>query len=557
MTSFLLLAFTRTRTVLLILGIFIIGGLTAYINIPKESTPDVKIPMLYVLVGYQGISPQDGARLLLKPLEQQLRSLEGVKQMQSTAYEGGVSIVLEFHAGFNSDKALSDVREKVDLAKPDLPRNATEPQIHEINLSLLPVLVVKLSGYAPLRALYRLARDLKDEIESNVSSVLKAEIVGDREDAVEILIDPTRQEKYNLVFEQVVQRFNQNNQIVPAGNLEGKMGKFSIKVPGLLENLNDIKNFPLFNNQRAVIQLKDIADVRRSFKDPTRIAHDRVGLGRSASTVALEISKRTGENLIETVEKVKAVINNLQQNWPHHLHVSYAQDESNHIRDMLKELQNSIILAILLVMAVIIFSLGWRSALLVGLAVPGSFLIGMMAISLLGYTVNVVVLFSLIFSVGMLVDGAIIVVEYADRRISEGVSTKDAYREAAIRMVWPVITSITTILVVFLPLLFWPGVVGQFMKFMPITLIAVLLASLFMALIFIPAIASLMTIPPHRPAHDPENAAHLQSRLIEGYIKILNKGLDKPKRILQGAVVILIVVKILHSFVGKGVGIFS
>ena len=556
MTSFLHLAFTRTRTVLLILSLLIVWGLMAYITIAKESTPDVKIPMLYVSVTYEGISPQDGARLLLRPLEQQLRSLEGVKQMQSTAYEGGASIVIEFHAGFNSDKALSDVREKVDLAKPDLPKDAKEPQIQEINLSLLPILVVKLSGDAPLRALYRLARDLKDEIESNVSSVLKAEIVGDREDAIEILIDPVCQENYNLVFDQVIQKFAMNNQIVPAGNLEKKMGKFSIKVPGLLEGVNDIQNFPLLSNERAIIRLKDVADVRRSFKDPTSIAHDRISSGRSASTVALEISKRTGENLIETVEKVKKVVSNLQQNWPQHIQISYAQDESDHIRDMLNELQNSIILAILLVMAVIIFSLGWRSALLVGLAVPGSFLIGIMAISLLGYTVNVVVLFSLIFSVGMLVDGAIIVVEYADRRISEGVSTKEAYREAAVRMVWPVITSITTILVVFLPLLFWPGVVGQFMKFMPITLIAVLLASLFMALIFIPAIASLMTIPPHKPAHDPENATHFEGRLIEWYIKILNKGLDKPKRVLQGAVVILIAVKLLHSLVGKGIEFF-
>ena len=556
MIHFLLLAFTRTRTVLLILALFIVWGLTAYINIPKESTPDVKIPMIYVSVVYEGISPQDGARLLLRPLEQQLRSLEGVKQMQSTSYEGGVSIVLEFYAGFNSDKALRDVRDKVDLAKPNLPKEAKEPQIQEINLSLLPILVVKLSGDVPLRALYRLARDLKDEIESNVSSVLKAEIVGDREDVIEILVDPSHQEKYNLIFEQGVQRFSQNNQIVPAGNLEKKSGKFSIKVPGLLEDINDIQNFPLLNNDQAIVRLKDIADVRRSFKDPTSIAHDRVSLGHTAPTVALEISKRTGENLIETVEKVKAVISDLQKNWPQHIQVSYAQDKSHNIRDMLKELQNSIILAILLVMAVIIFSLGWRSALLVGLAVPGSFLIGIMAISFLGYTVNVVVLFSLIFSVGMLVDGAIIVVEYADRRISEGVATKEAYRESAIRMVWPVITSITTILVVFLPLLFWPGVVGQFMKFMPITLIAVLIASLFMALIFIPAIASLMTIPPHKPAHDPENAVHFESRLIEWYIKILNKGLDKPKRILQSAVIILIAVKLLHSFVGKGTEFF-
>jgi multidrug efflux pump len=556
MMSFISLAFSRTRTVLLILGLFIIWGIVAYINIPKESSPDIKIPTLYVSLNYEGISAQDAARLLLKPVEQHLRTIEGVKQMNSTAFEGGANIVLEFFAGFNSDKALNDVRDKVDLAKPDLPKDAKEPKIHEINLSLLPILLVKLSGDAPMRTLSHLARDLKDAIESSVPSVLKAEIVGDREDAVEIIINPVQQEKYQLIFEELLQNFNRNNQIVAAGNLEKQAGKFNVKVPGLLENVLDIQNLPLISSGHAVIHLKDVAEVRRTFKDPYNLAHDKIALGQSAPTIVLEVSKRSGENLIETVEKVKQVVGEVQKNWPSHIQVNYAQDESHQIRDMLSELQNSIILAVILVMAVIIFSLGWRSALLVGLAVPGSFLMGIMVISLLGYTVNIIVLFSLIFSVGMLVDGAIIVVEYADCRISEGLSIKEAYKEASARMLWPVITSITTILVVFLPLLFWPGVVGQFMRFMPITLIAVLTASLLMALIFIPAVASLMTIPPHALTHSHGKLSALEARFTEWYLNILNKGLDKPKTVLSGAVAILIAVKLLHSLIGKGTEFF-
>ena len=557
MTSLISAALSRTRTVLLILALLLVWGLKAYIDTPKESSPDVKIPIMYVSLIYEGISPQDAARLLLRPVEQQLRSIEGVKKMQSTAFEGGANIVLEFHAGFNSDKALNDVREKVDLAKPNLPTETKEPKIFELNLSLLPILVIKLSGDVPLRSLYRLGRDLQDAIEANVTSVLKAEIVGDRDDAVEILIDPVRQEKYGLVFEHLLQHFARNNQIVPAGNLENQNGRFSIKVPGLLENILDIRELPLINSGQAVIRLKDIAEIRHSFKDPTSLAHDRVALGKSTPTVAIEISKRTGENLIETVAKVKEVVAEIQKNWPAHIQVNYAQDESHNIKDMLNELQNSIILAIILVMGVIIVSLGWRSALLVGIAVPGSFLMGIMVISFMGYTINIVVLFSLIFSVGMLVDGAIIVVEYADRRINEGITTKEAYREAALRMLWPVVTSITTILVVFLPLLFWPGVVGQFMKFMPITLIAVLMASMLMALIFVPAVASLMTIPPHSsPPEQVGNSSPFEVKFMQGYLKLLNKGLDHPKRVLQSAVVILIVVKLLHSLVGKGVEFF-
>ncbi len=184
MTHFVSAALSRTRTVLLVLGLLLVWGLKAYIDTPKESSPDVKIPIMYVSLVYPGISPQDAARLLLRPVEQQLRSIEGIKEMRSTAFEGGANVILEFYAGFNSDKALNDVREKIDLAKPELPADTKEPQIFELNLSLLPVLVIKLSGDAPLRALYHLARDLRDAIESNVSSVLKAEIVGDREDAV-------------------------------------------------------------------------------------------------------------------------------------------------------------------------------------------------------------------------------------------------------------------------------------------------------------------------------------------------------------------------------------
>ncbi|MBI1954288.1 MAG: efflux RND transporter permease subunit, partial [Proteobacteria bacterium] len=372
---------------------------------------------------------------------------------------------------------------------------------------------------------------------------------------VEILIDPIRLENYQLRFDQVVQHFSRNNQLVTAGNLETADGRFAIKVPGVLESATDIMNLPITVYKDAVIRLADIAEVRKTFKDPEDFARDR-GL----PAVTLEISKRTGENLIETIEGVKKVVQEAQKHWPSHIHIGYSQDESNKIRTMLLDLQNNIIFAIILVMAVIIAALGWRSALLVGLAVPGSFLMGIMVISLLGHTINIVVLFSLIFAVGMLVDGAIIVVEYADRKMAEGLSPKESFKKAAERMAWPVITSISTILVVFLPLLFWPGVVGQFMKFMPITLLATLIASILMALIFIPAIGSLVKRPFSQPGTLITDDQDIDIEKVKGwtgkYLSYLSYVLEQPKKTIFFAIGLLVFVKLLHSFLGKGVEFF-
>jgi multidrug efflux pump len=413
MNALIAAALSRTRTVLCLLALFTIWGMLAYYQIPKESTPDIKIPIIYVSLVHEGISPQDAQRLLLRPLEQELRNIEGVKEMHSTAFENGGHIILEFAAGFDSDRARYDVQDRVDLTKPKLPQETKEPVITEINLSLFPVLIVKLSGPIPHRTLYSMARNLQDEIEGNLASVRKAEIMGDQKDVVEILIDPTQVEGYGLSFDQVIANFSENNQLIPAGNIEMATGRFAIKVPGVLENILDIMQLPITTHQDAIIRLKDVAQVRRTFKDRETVVRDA---GQSA--VSLEISKRTGENLIQTIEDVKTIVATQQKKWPDHVVVSYANDQSHHIRDMLNDLQNSLILAIILVMGIIVMSLGWRSSLLVGVAVPGSFLMGIMIISLMGLTVNIVVLFSLIFAVGMLVDGAIIVVEYADLKIA-------------------------------------------------------------------------------------------------------------------------------------------
>ncbi|WP_417831073.1 efflux RND transporter permease subunit [Terasakiella sp.] len=553
-------ALGHSRTVLMILALVLITGSIAYVNIPKESDPDINIPIIYVVATHDGISPEDAERLILRPLEQELRTIEGVKEMRSTGYEGGGNVTLEFEAGFDADKALDDVRDKVDLAKPELPDETDEPTVHEVNFSLFPVLVVTIAGEVPERSLVKLARDLQDEIES-IPSVLEAEIAGDRDEMVEIIIDPAKVEMYGLTPSAAMNMVSSSNQLVAAGSQDTGLGRFSIKVPGLYETVHDIQSQPLLVDGDSVVTLGDIADIRRTFKDPSSFA--RVN-GKPA--IALEISKRTGENIIETIEKVREIVASEQARWPQSLRdnidVSYSQDRSNQIRTMLADLQNNVLSAIVLVMVVVVAALGLRTAGLVGMAIPGSFLAGILVISGLDMTMNIVVLFSLILAVGMLVDGAVVVTEYADRKMIEGYHRRKAYGLAAQRMAWPITASTATTLAAFLPLLFWPGVVGEFMKFLPITLIATLAASLLMALIFVPTLGALFGKPsqavPELSEITPEHDVDLTKLhgITGTYVKTLQASLRHPIKVLVGAVAVLVLVQVVYGAFGKGVEFF-
>lgn len=476
----------RARTVIAVLLLLLIAGVTAYLTIPKEAAPDVNIPIVYVSMSHDGISPEDAERLLIRVMEAELRNIEGVKEMRSIAFQGGASVLLEFDAGFDVDQALEDVREQVDLAKPDLPEDTDEPTVSEVNISLFPILVVTLGGDVPERTLLRLARGLRDRIES-IPSVLEVKIVGDRREQLEVIIDPVLMDSYGLEAQQIVQTLNRSNILIAAGALDTGRGRFALQVPGLFETVRDIIEMPVNVDGDSVVTIGDIVATRRTFRDRQTIAHLA---GQPA--ISLEISKRTGENIIDTIEEVRAVVASEQAlgAWPALVGISFSQDQSVQIRTMLSDLQNNVLSAILLVMIVVIGALGVRSGLLVGLAIPGSFLTGILVLSILGLTINIVVLFALILAVGMLVDGAIVVTEYADRKLREGEPADRAFALAAKRMSWPIIASTATTLAAFAPLLFWPGLVGEFMKFLPITLLATLSASLAMALLFVPVLGA-------------------------------------------------------------------
>ncbi len=536
-------AISHSRLTIATLIFLLLAGFVSYRTIPKESEPDVKIPIIYTQITQRGISPEDAERLLLRPVETQLKSVGNVKEMRSTAFEGGGYVLLEFEAGFDSKAALADVRAKVDQAKRDLPRDADEPVVTEVNLSLYPVLVVALSGDVPERSMLRIARNAKNVIEQ-VPGVLSAELRGARDEAVEIIVEPMLLKSYGVSLDQLIATVNASNSLIAAGALEGNTGRFAVKVPGLIEKPQDVLKVPVAATSGASITVGDVAQVKPTFKDATSVT--RVN-GRSAMTI--EVSKRTGANLIETVDGVKAAVAKMKATWPGAVEVSFTQDKSKVIRQMLSDLQNSVATATLLVAVIILFALGFRASLFIGIAIPASFLAGVLGLQLAGLTINIVVLFSLILAVGMLVDDALIVSEFAERRMSEGMPPKEAYSLAAKRMSGPVIAATATRVAAFSPLLFWPGVVGEFMKYMPITLIATLSASLVVALFFTPTLGALLG----KAAPVP-----LDERLNDRgpYMRTVKLALRYPGATLALAFMLLVGVTMAYGKFGKGVEFF-
>jgi multidrug efflux pump len=534
------LAIRNTRLTLSVLVFLILSGTMAYMTIPKEAEPDIQIPIIYVSVHYEGISPEDSERLILRPLETALKSIQGIKKMTGTAYQGGGNVLMEFQAGANLDKALTDVRNKVDDARRDLPSEADEPTVNEVNISEFPVLVVTLSGDVPERVLTAAGRTLRDRVEE-ISGVLEARLQGTRDDVVEVIVDPSKLSSYGLRPDVMIAGVMANNQLIAAGAMEGSEGRYAIKVPSLIETLEDVARLPVVASDTAVVRAMDIAEIRPTLKDPVNIT--RLD-GKPA--VAIEVSKRIGANLIETVDEVRAVTEAVQKDLPEGVEVSFSQDKSITIRQLLSDLQNSVLTAVVLVFIVILYALTVRSSILIGLAIPASFLMGILGLQMAGLTVNLVVLFSLILAVGMLVDDAIIVVEYAERRMAEGHDRRTAFVEASRKMAGPVTASTLTRIAAFSPLLFWPGVVGEFMKYMPITLIATLSASMLYALVFVPVLGALIARPFKEPPRKRDGA----------YMALVGRAIRHPWIVLMLAVGSLIAVPVIYGKVGKGVEFF-
>src|SRR5210317_2051517 len=552
------LAMLRSRTVVLSLLVVLVGGVVAYATIPKEAEPDIEIPIIYVSIVHGGISPEDSERLLVRPVEQELRSIEGVKEMFANAYEGGANVQLEFDAGIDTKRALQDVREKVDLAQAKLPGETDEPTVNEVKMSRFdPMLVLNLAGNVPERTLTTIAKDLKEKLEA-LPGVLEVSLVGTREELMEVVVDPLAMESYGLDQAQIISFVSRNNRLVAAGALHASEGRFPVKVPGVFESAEDVLDLPIKAVGDRVVHFKDIAQVRRTYKDAESVARLN---GKPA--LAIEVVQRSRANIIDTINDVNAIIDEERSYWPPEIEIVASRDKSEDVNDMLSELQNNVLAAVLLVFIVIIGILGIRSALLVGVAIPGSFLMGILLIGSFGVTINMVVLFALIMAVGMLVDGAIVVTEMADRRMAEGDSRHDSYSRAATRMAWPIIASTCTTLAAFVPLALWPGTSGEFMKYLPITMIAVLSASLVMALLFVPTLGSIFGRTGANTEEARRNLAAAETGNLDEvtgltgrYIQFLKRTLRRPSLNVAGVTALLVAVYAAFFIFGKGIEYF-
>lgn len=476
---------SRPKTVLTLMVVLVIAGVMTYINVPKEANPDIDVPVYFVTVSQQGISPRDAERLLVRPLETQLRGLDGLKEITTVSNEGLALAVLEFTIDSDKDLVLAAIRDKVDKAKAEFPAEADEPNIAETNFALQPTIIVTLSGQVPERTLTSFANRLSDEIES-ISTVREANLNGDRDEVLEVILDLTKLESYNITQIELINAVRNNNQLVPAGFIDDGQGRFNVKVPGLLENAQDVYSIPIKQNGEGVVTLGDVAEIRPTFKEASSFT--RVN-GEPA--ISISVVKRIGTNIIANNEAVRAVVGEFTKDWPQNIKVSFLIDQSSFIFEVLGSLQSSIMTAIVLVMICVVWALGIRSGLLVGLAIPGSFMVAFLIVGMLGMTVNMMVMFGMVITVGMLVDGAIVVTEYADRKITEGMEPGEAYKRSARLMFWPVVSSTATTLAAFLPLLLWPGVPGEFMSYLPRMVIIVLSASLLTALVFLPVTGTL------------------------------------------------------------------
>ncbi|PRY75353.1 efflux RND transporter permease subunit [Marivita geojedonensis] len=484
MTGIVDWAAERARMVLAFIALSLTIGTVAYVGLPKEGEPDIEIPALFVSTVFPGISAADSETLLVKPMETELADLDGLKTMSGTAAEGYAGVALEFEFGWDKTQVMADVRDAMNKAQSKFPAGAEQYSITEINFSEFPIIIVNLTGPVPERTMARVAKDLQDRLES-LDSVLEAGIAGNRDEMLEVVIDPLKLESYNVTASELINVVQNNNQLIAAGEVRSDQGSFAVKIPSSFDDQRDVYDLPVKVNGDRVVTLGDLATINLTFED-------RQGTARfnGEKTLALQVVKRKGFNLIDTADAVKAEVAAAEANWPSELQaavtVGTSNDQSRIVDSMVKQLEGSVLTAIALVMIVVLAALGLRAALLVGFAIPTSFLLCFVFLSVMGVSISNIVMFGLILAVGMLVDGAIVVVEYADKRIKEGTGPMHAYVEAAKRMFWPVVSSTATTLCAFLPMLFWPGVPGEFMGMLPVTLIFVLSASLVVALVYLP-----------------------------------------------------------------------
>ncbi len=481
------LALENKNTIFILTAIIIIFGLFSFNNLPKELFPEVSFPTILIQTVYPGNAPVDMENLITRPLEKEIETVKGLKTLKSNSMQDVSIITAEFNSNIDLDKALSDVKDAVDNAKSDLPNDLlTDPVVKDIDLSEFPIITINLSGDFSIEELRNFAEFLQDEIES-VSEISRVDIKGVNEKEIKINVDLLKLQAYNISFFDIENAITSENISMSGGEIIHGNYQRSIRISGEFKAVTEIENVIIKVDNGQIVYLKDVADVIYGFKDPTNFAR----LYKNP-VVSLQVVKKSGENLLIATEKIFAIMTQAQQSRaiPEKLDIHYTNDQSDNVKKQLNNLVNNMIMGVLFVTLVLFYFLGTRNALIVGLAIPLSMFTSFIVLSMLGYTINMIILFALILALGMLVDNAIVVVENIYRLITLGYKPIEAARKGVGEVAGPIIASTITTLAAFLPLAFWDSMVGKFMRMLPITLIIVLTSSLFVALVIIPVFSS-------------------------------------------------------------------
>ncbi len=549
----------RKRTAIALLVVLIFAGIFGRINIPIENEPEIVVPVVYVGVGLTGISPQDSERLLLKPIEEEIRAIEGIDKLQGFAFENYAAAVIQFEAAETMKKSLDKVRDAINDAKVKFPDDAKEPVVSEVSFEDQPTVIVSIdSPTASERYLLNLAQEIKKEIEL-IPSIFEAELLGAREEQLEATLNRSQMENYNISFAEIITSVSNNNQVVTAGEIQTGQGQFAVNVPGLFETARDVYELPIRSTNNSTVNLADISTIKRNFKD--RESYTKVN---GEPGISLLIKKGRGRNVIDTINEVDEVVQSFKSKVPSDVNFTYVMDSREIMEDNVNSLQGNILLATIFVIIVTMLALGIRSSLIVGSGIPVSILIALFVLYVLGYDYNFMVIFGILVALGMLIDGSLVVVELADRKMLEGFDRQKAYIYSAKRMFWPIVASAATTLAVFIPLFFWPGISGQFMRMLPVTIFVVLFIALIFSLMFVPVIGSVLGKPSNASANSFKKLGSDQNfnlKDISGYIGIYVSILDKllKRPILTLLSVFIVLFTIISSFFsfGKGMIYFS
>ena len=554
MTKIIDFALSRAKTTLMIALLILIAGSYARQEIPIAASPNIQLPFVSVSVFLDGASPSDGSRLVAKPLENRLKNVSGVKNISAASSLSFVRLFMEFEVGYDIDKALVDTKQAVEEVKFNLPQEAEDPQIREYSNANFPVMSLSVIGTSSLRQKVYFARELKDRIEK-IEEVLETEVIGSPDEVLEGIINKSKMEAYGVTLTDLYYSVANNNVIIPGGKQDTGLGSFMIEVPSVIENAEDVYSIPIKVTKDAVVTLSDVASIRRTFKDFNSYA--RVN---GADAVAMEVMLKEGANAIDAANKIEIELEEFNKILPKNLTVVKTNDDTVWANMMVSELNGNIISAVVLIMILVVASMGFRVSMLVGLSIPFCFLMTYLTLYLLGYEVNFLVMMGLLLGMGMLIDGSIVVTEYADRKISEGLSRLEGYRLASKRMFTPVLASVGTTIAAFIPLIFWPGYTGQFMRYLPITVSIVLASSLFYSLVLIPVLGSYFgqSSSSLKLGKDSDKTGEpLFDKLSEYYGKLTKIFVKNPGETIILTLAVLFTIVTTYSFYGKGTVYFA